>query len=189
MNDPLFIVLVACIGSLLGSCLHMSIGWRSGYPIACGVVAFLAGIASKCAGVDAISATTGVVLACLAILVFGLQHKRSFTLSVSYAPRLSQYGLDNFTRLDVDGDGIISLFDLWDAANLPSNSREDLIMLRLLERELPKIGHVIDTSIVVSPMSAGVVTYDHHGMNLEDLEKYPQKIRVMYEQEFGEKLP
>jgi hypothetical protein len=188
MSDPIFVVLVAAIGGLFGSCLHLSLGWRSGFLISCGSIAFIAGLASKMAEVNALPAATGVVLACVVVLVHGVQYKHTFAMTVAYAPQLSRYGLDNFDRLDVDKDGIITLFDLWDAAESPWNSREDLIMIRLLERQLARIGHVIDTSIVVSPMSTGVVTVDHHGMSVSDLENYPDKIRSLYEQQFGEKL-
>lgn len=190
MSDPIFALLIAAIGGLIGSSLRVLIGGRKGFLSGCFLVALAGGIASNLAAASLFASALGVAMAVAIVVAFSLHYKSQFALAVIYAPKLVNFALSRFDQLDVDGDGAVTMIDLWDAGAMPVFDRQETIMIRLLERELHRIGHVVGTSIATSPMGmhGGVASIEHYGISREDLEKYPAKIRALYEREFGERL-
>lgn len=188
MDDLAFICAVATLGSFVGCGLRTIIGGRAGLFVSCGAVSLVSGIISKQIHAPVATAVIAALLAVAVIVAFSIHYRNSFGMAVVNAPARSVFALTHFERLDADGDGCITIIDLEDARSSPFFNAQDRQLLKHMMRQIDRIGHIVRTSHAVSP-TGGIYTFHLYGINRTDLETYPNRLRVMFEEEFGEKLP
>jgi len=179
---PFLYVLFACAFGI--SLHHVLRGpWRA--PLVCLLLA-AAGIVFCLASEHGLLERIGTAgLPILILLAFSFLYKRSLSRSLAMAPSIRAFGLANFGRLDVDGDGMISRVDLMLLRDNQDLSDADKQMLRQMSWDVPLIGHVVDTYTSVSAMTGSVLVVSEHGISREDLESYPSRIKNEFELEFG----
>jgi hypothetical protein len=188
MSDSIFIVLLAVIGGLIGSSLHLLVRGRSGLLVATAAIALGGSVVSKLAGASLGSCMLGVGLAVALTFAMVYQHKHRLELSILRAPQLVTFATRNFHVLDADGDGNITLADLWDCWDKGRILPQDRDFIRALEQDMDYIGHVAGVTIASCP-NGGAVSVPHFAISRQDLETYTTRIRAKYESDIGEKLP
>ncbi len=110
-------------------------------------------------------------------------HRRSMSSAVLRAPALSQWILQHFVALDVDGDGTISSGDLMSYRETEGVAPANLIMARDAQLGICEIGHV--TSVAMSASPHGIAVIPLYGINKLDASTYPARIARAQELEFG----
>jgi len=185
-----FAILFSLIGGSLGILVRSSITSHRRDTIAEVVLICLWWVAG---GVFAVLGTTpGLMPALVVSLLAALGivrayvhfHRRSLSDLQKLAPAVREFGLDNFNRLDGDGDGLITVGDLFvieDREDLSANDRE---MVRRIRRLLPRIGHCIDYTVIIGTIGGPATPVFHYGISRADLEKYPAKAQAEYDKEF-----
>lgn len=94
---------------------------------------------------------------------------------VEEAPSMRSWLLENFTRLDTDGDGIITRGDLERIVETTARDSRDYELANECMYALSDIGHVIDAFASPSPMGHGVVVAIY-GANRADIESFPARV-------------
>lgn len=110
-------------------------------------------------------------------------HRRSMRSAVLKAPALSQWILQHFAALDVDGDGTISSGDLMSYRDSEGVAPANVIMARDAQHGICEIGHV--TRVAMSTSPHGIAVIDIYGISKSDATSYPARIARAQELEFG----
>ncbi len=110
-------------------------------------------------------------------------HRRSMRSAVLKAPALSQWILQHFAALDVDGDGTISSGDLMSYRDNEGVAPANVILARDAQHGICEIGHV--TSVAMSASPHGIAVIHLYGINKLDATSYPARIARAQELEFG----
>lgn len=189
MSSTLFFFLGAAFCGGFGVILRAAIGGRRALPAALAVVALAGGIALGIASIEtgapAALALCALVAGMLVVRIFDRWYHQRLRTAVETAADLRDFALGNFAWLDADGDGLVTRVDIYNRQNDPSVPDRDRSFLILMDWYLDRIGHVVDTRAIPSPMMGHVVHYTHYGISEADLETYPERIAAEYEREFG----
>ncbi len=127
----------------------------------------------------------------LYLLVHYYNCKRAWQL----APALHTWLIENFALLDADGDGLVNRDDIdrvWyllkqteaKGGGQSQTCRNDRKMAGYAGYFLCDIGHVTSAILVGSPMAGAMTRIKVYGMNLADVEAFPEKALLRYQREF-----
>jgi hypothetical protein len=127
----------------------------------------------------------------LYLLVHYYNCKRAWQL----APALHTWLIENFALLDADGDGLVNRDDIdrvWyllkqteaKGGSQSQTCRNDRKMAGYAGYFLCDIGHVTSSILVGSPMAGAMTRIKVYGMNLADVEAFPEKALLRYQREF-----
>lgn len=191
MNTIGYALLIALWGGLVGAAIRAAISSPKRDLIACSIVAAAGGIGlgafGSAIGLNRLGSAATIALSVGIVLFASIMSRRSLLRSVMLAPAVREFALANFDRLDFDGDGTISRFDLELVLGGESLSRPEQKLAKRMAWDLCHIGHVIQTITCVSPHSGAVAHINVYGANRRDLETYPERIRQKYASQYGDR--
>lgn len=110
-------------------------------------------------------------------------HRSNLHAAVIESPLLSQWILNNFKALDIDGDGQISSGDLISYCETPGIDLDKLHMARKVQRALYDIGHVVDVLSDCYP-AVGITVVFIYAINEADAKSYPERLALAERQEY-----
>lgn len=189
MNIVGYALVIALYGGFLGLLLRSVINGRKRDLIACAAITVLGGIVlalfGTALGLGIAGAAATIGLADALILAGSEYSRRSLLASVTIAPALREFALTNFKRLDFDGDDVISSGDLARVLADHSLTEAEQRLAERLAADLSYVGHVVDVISMAGPYPGAFAHVASYGANRQEIETYPERIRLSYERKFG----
>ncbi len=189
MDNIILVFMMGLMGAGLGLTMRMALRGPYMTWVVCGVLVMLhmvAGIYLSHKGVSTVPASAvAAFLSVSAVLLYRHLWQSKLTQLIVDAPALMAFAQGRFGELDIDGDGLLTKLDLWEAKDRLTLSAAEQYLLKQLDANLWLIGHVIHTTRTMSPMTGTVVYLDTFGASRDDIGNWSLRALDTYERDFS----
>jgi len=190
MNAIVFFMIVISACGLAGCLVRRVIPGRDAHFVNSLIAAAVSAFLCVKYGPDSALVLAGGLASAAAVVVIVCGdwwlHRWRIRKSVRASQAVREFGLAKFDILDDDGDGLVSAVDLYRVSASKRLVGADEKMLERIVDDLTLIGHWTPIGPCTAHVLRHVIDNPSHVITREEFETYPQRVKQLAEQMFGE---